>query len=283
MKKICINSIKRKIYKKIPINIRSKLVKYMLPSIKLDLDYIEFRSAKTQEEYIQAFHLLHNVYVNAGYADPSAVPLRFCSHHSHPDSRVFLGRYTEGIKKFVIYTISTFPDTDDGLPMDIVFKNELDKLRSKGRYIVEAGCLASYPLFRKNDMNIPMIGNKMIIQYALQNLDADDIVISIHPKHQWLYEDLILFEAISDVKSYSAVKGNPAIAMRLDLRALEQNHKKKFASMPISKNFHHFFFEGQSNSIVLPENKSTEDKNFIAEHVFNSIAPEFIGCSSSLK
>jgi len=287
MKKICTNFIKRNLYKKIPKSLRSQLMKHLLPSIKLDLDNIKFESAKTHDDYIRAFRLLHDVYVESGYAEASAVALRFTPHHFHPDSRIFLGTYNEGSKESLIYTISIFPDSRDGLPMDIAFKNELDQLRSKGRFIAEAGCLASFPMFRKNDMNIPMLGNKILLQYAFQHLDADDLVIAIHPKFQWIYEDLILFEPISEIKQYAPVKNNPAIAMRLDLRSMEANHKKRFGSMPIHKNLHHFFFEGESKSIVLPEKQSFMETNFLNDMVLNdmvlnSVKSDFWGSSSSL-
>lgn len=283
MKKICNNLIKRNIYKNIPKPIKSRLIKYLLPSLKLEIENVFFKPANSLDDYIQAFRLLHDVYVQVGYSEPSAVPLRFTPHHSHPESRVFLGTYKEGDKEFVIYTISIFPDSNDGLPMDTTFKNELDRLRSKGRTIAEAGCLASYPMFRKNDMNIPMLGNKILLQYAFQHLDADDLVIAVHPKVQWIYEDLILFETISEIKQYAYVKDKPAVAMRLDLRSMERNHKKIYGSMPLDKNLHHFFFKGESSSIVMTENQPFADTNLMKYLMMKSLKSEVWNGESSYR
>lgn len=261
MKKIKFKNFRKKIYTQLPKWLRAKLVRQMLPQVSLNLDNIIFRPAETLDDYIKSFSLVHDVFVSAGYIDPSPTALRISSHHSHPDSRVFLGMHKSHGQENAIYTISVFPDSeDDGLPMDSAFKEQLDRLRSQGRFLVEAGALASAPLFRKNDMNIPMLGNRILQQYAMKYMDADDIVITVHPKFQWVYEDILLFEKIGEVEEYSYVKNNPAVAMRLDLRSAEQKYQEIYGSMPKQKNLHDFFFTEKSDSIILPD-RTTSNSN----------------------
>ena len=165
---------------------------------------------------------------------------------------MFLGCHINGdSQRTPVYTISLFPDSDEGLPMDAGFKSQLDNLRNQGRSIAEVGCLTSNPSFRKRDMNIPMLGNRIIHQYATQHLDLDDLVIAVHPKNRWVYEDVLLFEKIGTMIQYSYVKNNPAVAMRLDLRSAEKKYKKVYGAEPLEKDLHHFFFSAQSCSIDL--------------------------------
>ncbi len=251
MKKINRNFFKRKIYKILPEKIKLKFLRYLLPEIKLNLDDIVFKTAITPEDYLSAFNLVYKVFVKTGYTSPSKTPFRIAPQHCNSDSRIFIGTHKDGDIEKLIYSISIFPDSDNGLPMDMVFKKELDLLRSKGRFIVESGHLAADPSYKMNTMNIPMLGNKMLHQYASKHLNADDIVIAIHPKHQWIYEDFLLFEKIGEIKEYSYANNNPALAMRLDLRTAKKKYKKAYKNMNKRNNLYHFFFTANSNSIIL--------------------------------
>ncbi len=241
-----------KFFRKLPGFIRQKIIRSKLPALSLDLDDIIFRPAVSADDYIKCFRLLHDVYVQAGYAESSETALRIIPQHSNPASKIFLGCHVNHeFQRTPVYTISLFPDSDEGLPMDSGFKPQLDILRNQGRAIAEVGCLVSNPSFRKRDMNIPMLGNRIIHQYATQYLDMDDLVITVHPKYLWVYEDVLLFKRIGSLTEYSYVKNNPAVALRLDLRRMEKNYKIAYATAPLEKDLHHFFYSAQSDSIDL--------------------------------
>ncbi len=247
-----IKYLRNRAYSKLPGFIRRKIVRSKLPPLSLNLEDIIFRPAVSLDDHIKCFRLLHEVYVESGYTDPSETALRIVPQHSHPASRVFLGCHTGGdSRRTPVYTISLFPDSDEGLPMDQGFKRQLDGLRKQGRAIAEVGCLASNPSFRRRDMNIPMLGNRIMHQYARQFLDLDDLVITVHPKYVWVYEDLLLFEKIGFMDEYAYVKDNPAVALRLDLRTAEKRYKKVYGAEPLEKDLHYFFFSEQSHSIDL--------------------------------
>lgn len=235
---------------RLPGFIRRKIIRSKLPELSLDLEGIIFRPAVNLDDYIKCFRLLHDVYVKSGYAEPSTTALRIVPQHSNPDSRVFLGsQLNHEAQRTPIYTISLFPDSDEGLPMDNGFKKQLDILRDKGRSIAEVGCLASNPSYRNGDMNIPMLGNRIVVQYAIQYLDVDDLVVAVHPKHLWVYEDVLLLEKIGSISEYSYVKSNPAVAMKLDLRKMEKKYKMIYGAYPLEKDLHHFFFSTSPSSI----------------------------------
>ena len=263
MKKINKNFIKRKIYKILPQKIRLKLMRFLLPAIELNLENIVFRTAVTPQDYLSAFNLVYKVFVKTGYTRPTTTPFRLAPQHCNSDSRIFIGTYKDGDIEKLAYSISIFPDSDNGLPMDMVFKKELDQLRSEGRFLVEAGHLAANPSYKMNTMNIPMLGNKILHQYASKHLDADDIIIAIHPKHRWFYEDFLLFEKIGEIKEYAYANNNPAVAMRLNLRTAEKNYQKAYKNILKKNNLYHFFFTAKSTSIILEDQYFSIEKKLL--------------------
>ena len=224
-----------------------------LPDLQTNLDGINFREASSIDDYISCFRLLHDVYVEAGFIEPSSVPLRIIPHHSDPEARVFMRCPIDTqTGKRPIYTVSLFPDNEQGLPMDIGFKREVGVLRKQKRRLVEVGCLASHPEFRKGDKKIPMLGNRMVVSYAVNVLHADDLLITVHPKYLKIYEDILLFEKIGQISSYSYVNDNPAVALRQNLKTWPQRLKKVYGKNPIEKNLYHFLFESEPTSTDLP-------------------------------
>ncbi len=264
MKKISLNFIKRKIYKALPGKIRLRLLRYLLPELKLELDGIVFSTAITPEDYLASFNLVYRVFVRTGFVQPGPTPFRLAPQHCNEDSRIFIGFHTEADEEKLIYSISLFPDSlENGLPMDMVFKKELDLLRSQGRFLVEAGHLAADPSCKMNNMTIPMLGNKIMHQYASRHLHADDIVITIHPKYRWIYEDFLLFEKIGEIDAYDYANGNPALAMRLDLRTAEWKYQKAYKKVASRNNLYHFFFTFGSASIILPDSPNRIEKRLL--------------------
>ncbi|OGQ91500.1 MAG: hypothetical protein A2464_08245 [Deltaproteobacteria bacterium RIFOXYC2_FULL_48_10] len=264
MKKIGLNFIKRKIYKALPGKIRLRLLRFFLPELKLELDHIVFRTAFTPQDYLASFNLVYRVFVRTGFTQPGPTPFRLAPQHCNENSRIFIGFHTEGNEEKLIYSISVFPDSiENGLPMDMVFKKELDMLRSQGRFLVEAGHLAADPYYKMNNMTIPMLGNKIMHQYASRHLHADDIVITIHPKYRWIYEDFLLFEKIGEIEAYDYANGNPALAMRLDLRKAENKYRKAYKNVSSRNNLYHFFFTRESASIILPPGPSSIEKQLL--------------------
>ena len=256
MKTITTHLIKRRIYKALPEKIRLRLLRFFLPELKLALDGITFRAAATPQEYMAAFNLVYRVFVRTGFTRPGPTPFRLAPQHCHPDARIFIGmlKQPQAEAEKLIYAVSIFPDSvEGGLPMDAAFKKELDALRSRGRFLVEAGHLAADPSFKMNTMTIPMLGNKILYEYASRHLDADDIVITIHPKYRWFYEDFLLFETIGEIQAYDYANGNPALAIHLDLRTARERYQHAYRDISPRNNVYQFFFTEKSCSIQLPD------------------------------
>ncbi len=251
----------------LPTDFRKRIIRGGLPDFQTNLDDVTFCEASSVEDYVSCFRLLHDVYVDAGFIQPSSPPLRIIPHHFDSEARIFMGCLTnDQAENTPIYTASLFPDNEQGLPMDIGFKRQVDDLRNEGRRVVEVGCLASHPLYRKGNKNIPMLGNRMLLSYAINTIGADDLLITTHPKYLKIYEDILLFEKIGEISSFSYVNNNPAVALRQNLKTFSERLKKIYAKKPTEKNLYHFFFESGSTSIDL----SLEDEKEKAERYYGA-------------
>lgn len=213
-----------------------------------------FGFARCDEDYFCALKLVQDAYINEGYVNPDE---KFCKYrilenHFYEKTRVFIGKKDEAL----IFTVSLFPDSPFGLPMDLIYKKELDHMRSLGRKIGEAGCLATHPEFRNGSQNILIYGNKVMLKYAMEYLKLDDLVICVHPKHAQIYKYLMMFDEIGEgkIKVHPKVNGNPAVALRLNLNEAEAKFKHFYQNNPRETNLYNFLFAKQDTPLEFAEN-----------------------------
>jgi hypothetical protein len=254
----------------LPVKLRKRVIRGGLPDFQTSLDDVAFQQVFRAKDYMACFKLVYDVYLKAGYIKPSSLPYRIIRHHSDSETMVFMGCLSDGqTENTPIYTASMFADNELGLPMDGGFKREVDALRRQGRRIVEVGCLASDPAYRKGDKNVPMIMNRFIYNHAIEVLHADDLLITVHPKHLKIYEDILLFEKLGELEEYPYVEDNPAVALRLNLKTASERFKDVYSNMPRGKNLYHFFFGSEStpNDLPLPlaQEKEGDEKYYGAD------------------
>lgn len=252
---------------------RHKGLRQMIRIDDLEMAPYQFKLAASARDYFAALKLVQDVYIQEGYvnADESSRPCRILENHLHEKTAVFIGEKNEEL----VFTISLFPDSDKGLPMDSIYKKELDSLRGQGRMIGEVGCLATHPGSRSGSQNIPMHGNKIVLKYAMEHLDLDDLVITVHPKHAVVYKDILLFDEIGggQIKAYPKVNSNPAIALRLNLHEAKAKFKHVYQNNPIETDLHHFLFVKQSRILELPENNKNQGNHYGSP--FYPVLPSF--------
>lgn len=229
----------------LPAHVRKKLVRVCLPELPYNIRGILFHQAITPTEQESCLKLVHNVYVNAGYIADStdAGCIRRLPYHNNPKTKILMATcLNQWEEEIPVYTASIFPDSAIGLPADSGFKKQIDLLRQQGRRLVEIGCLASHPYYRKGDQRIPMLMNRLLFKESTQFFFADDIVITTHPKYLKIYEDILLFEKIGEISSFSYVNNNPAVALRVNLNTLPERMKKIYGHLPLKKNLYQYFF-----------------------------------------
>jgi hypothetical protein len=167
-------------------------------------------------ELEQALKLVHDSYVDRGYMSAHPSELRLCIQDALPQTRTFVAQ----LQGRIIATVSLFFDSTFGLPLDSLYRDELDILRHQGRRIGEVGMLAD----RRRALlrSLPLVLRLMkLVFWSAREKSLDDLIIATHPRHANFYQRLLCFEQFAEIKYYSAVRNAPAVPMRLDLAGLD--------------------------------------------------------------
>ncbi|MFZ5426144.1 MAG: N-acyl amino acid synthase FeeM domain-containing protein [Thermodesulfobacteriota bacterium] len=219
------------------------------------LDRPGIKIAETLDEYTQAFRVLHDEYHASGYLKhPNPAGLSFGLHHLLPKTCVFV------FKSYltVLSTISYIPDSDMfGLPMDELYKPEIDALRDAGRKVVEIGSLATQR--HRRWQNLMMFLAKAVFRYAMAT-GADDLCIMVNPKHVRFYGSIFLFQPFGEERHYQKVDA-PAVALRVDMHSIEPSLLQAYGSTDFDTDLHSFFVKVNASSIEKDYERMTAEKN----------------------
>jgi hypothetical protein len=226
----------------------SYLLRKRFKIIDESIENFVFKIAANQEELESAYCLNYKIYVKQGYMNQTSSKMRINHFNAMPYTQTFIGIQNNR----TVMTISLFPDSQLGIPMDRLYKKEIDKLREKGRYVAEVGSLVS----EINNQSTLMHLIKILFLYAQEYIYVDDLVVTVHPKHKNFYKVILCFEEISTMKTYSYVNDNPAIAFRMDMHKVREYYWNAYPREPVENDFYNFIFVKNSTSIILPGNKS---------------------------
>ncbi len=200
-----------------------------LASIQTFLEAIEYRVARSRTELEKAYSLVYREYLKRGYVKESPLKMKFSLFNALPQVTTFIAALEDDI----ISTATVIPDSPLGLPMDDIYHEELEKLRTENKRICEISMLASETELFKSGVSLMLNSKKMffifclfkaIFDYAIDVLKMDDICISINPKHSLTY-DFIMFKTLGGLKAYENANGAPAVGKYLDLNTVEEECK----------------------------------------------------------
>lgn len=182
-------------------------------------DGIEFKIAATRQEYESAFKLVYDAYERQGLSRPNSFGMRLIPQHLLPTTDVFVAKQQGKI----ICTMSLVRDCPMGLPMESIFPDHVAERREQGYSIAEVSCLADR---RKHLLrSLPVLyGLMRLMAQTARSRGVDQLLVACHPRHSKFYRRALGFDALSGVKEYPTVCGNPAAALALDLVALPQAH-----------------------------------------------------------
>ncbi len=178
---------------------------------------IEFRPVQTREELLQASELVYQEYLESGYIKRNANRWKLSLFQILPTTITFIAFH----RRFgVLATMTLVQDSPLGLPMDSMFRFDLDELRYKGHKPVEMSMFAtdrekvtSRELMMSQSerliMNLHLI--RVMVDYIRLNTDKDLVVECCHPKHDGFYK-LLEFQPMGQLSFNRSVQGNPAIA-----------------------------------------------------------------------
>lgn len=190
--------------------------------------------AETTEELEQAFTLVHDEYLKLGYIgapDPSG--MYFGIHNLLPQTVTL----TVKSDSKVVATLTQVSDTREyGLPMDKIYRTELNELRRHGRKLAELCALVTSSKLRWKNLYMQMC--RIIYNHALCS-GVDDFCIMVNPKHVEFYESIFLFEKLGPEKLYPNL-GVPAVALRCDLNSGKERLMEKYDTLDRDCNLYSF-------------------------------------------
>lgn len=178
---------------------------------------LKFGLARRTNAWKGAFRLVHDQYVARGYMSPLPSGLRVGPHHALPSTKVFVVR-DEGR---VVGTVTLIQDSPLGLPMDELYGAELAGLRAEGRRLTEVSALAIDDDYKASGVSILTKLIRLVILYASEIAQDDDICFTVNPRHVRFYRRLLPHAyQIGEIKAYHKVNGAPAALLRLDVNIL---------------------------------------------------------------
>jgi len=189
--------------------------------------------ARERNDLEQAFSLVYREYASRGYVPKGyKSSMRLSLYNALPSTTTFINKQ----KEEVVATVTLIPDSEMGIPMDKIYKDEVDTLRKKGRRVAEVSQLSiDNKLFPKgwysmfNFMKLIFIFAlfKLVFDYARNVEKLDELCIAVNPKHQYLYK-FLFFEELGSLKHYGSVNKAPALAFHLTINnALEERISAK--------------------------------------------------------
>lgn len=109
-----------------------------------------------------------------------------------------------------IGTIALVIDSEEKLPMDALYHDELDLLRQRGLRIAEVG---QFAVLRDTPMHKRLYIVRKLFATIISELEEraiDAVVITVNPKHDNAYT-MFGFSTFGNIKPYAAVGGAPAV------------------------------------------------------------------------
>ena len=187
---------------------------------------VQFEIARSVQDLEAAYHLVHDAYVRVELIDPDPSGIRASIFNALPDTATFVAK----LRGDVISTLTLVPDSPVGLPMDQVYKPEVDRLRQAGRKLGEVSMLCDRrtverKTFRDRVLSVFLGLSKVMTQYAMRKVHLSDLLIVVHPHHARFYTRYLPFERFAEDRSYASVKGNPAVPLRVDLSRADDPDK----------------------------------------------------------
>jgi hypothetical protein len=182
---------------------------------------IHYRAVRTVDELKTAARLVYDEYLKLGYIHPNTNQMKVALWQLLP-ATVSVAAFDQQGR--MLSTMTVIPDSPLGLPMDKLFKQELDNLRLDGRTLAEISMFASARI-DSDGRPTQTLGQRTLMIYHLMRCASDyvrmetnvDIQVEcFHPKHDGFYETLG-HERLGELRHYGSVGGNPALARFLDI------------------------------------------------------------------
>jgi len=179
-------------------------------------DEIRYCLAANRAQREAAFRRVYLSYLRAGLMEPNRHQMRVTPYHLVPTTDVFIAV----LGREVISTISLIRDGQLGLPLESVYRYEVDRRRAEGKLLAEVSCLADRRSNLRRFFPVFIELCRWMVQCARLR-GVEELLVAVHPRHARFYERYMAFERVGDETSYPAVCDRPAVALSLDFARID--------------------------------------------------------------
>lgn len=219
---------------------QDKIAPSDLEDVIVNQDSYGIRLLDTVEGRNSASMLINRMYAWRGYTGTH--------HSSNEPNRITL---TATDKGSVVGTLSLSIDSPIGLASDVIFKDELDRMRLEGARLSEFTKLAFDPGVQSKAALANLF--HLAVIYARDLYDCTDIVIEINPRHRGFYQRMLGFEQVGELRTNLRVNA-PAYLMRIRLSYATEQIQKYGGTFNENKgirSFYPFFFSPREESGII--------------------------------
>ena len=208
-------------------------------SVPQFLQPLQFRMTRTLDELTASASLVYREYAARRYVVLSSTQMKLSIYHALPTTTTCVAWHR---RAGVLATATVIEDSPLGLPMDDVYKTELDLKRRHDRRLAEVGFLAVdsrlfgtgvFSMANSKKLLLVLRLLKVLADFVRSTGRIEELVACFHPKHELLF-DFLGMKPLGPVKAYSGANGAPVVARCLDLA--------QTARETVAHPAHRFFF-----------------------------------------
>lgn len=180
--------------------------------------------------------LVNQRYSSRGYSNPA----KPANHELRKTMNVLSLQAT--IENRTVGTLSVQFDSEEGLPLDCLYKFELDSLRRKGAKLCQFTKLAVEKEVKSKSVLASLFHIAEI--WAFQVRHYNYICIEVNPRHVAFYQRMLSFTILSEVRENQQIQA-PSVLLGIDLNYLD-TLVKQFGGKPEladkERSFYPYFF-----------------------------------------
>lgn len=193
-----------------PLKIITKQIENENYLFALESCKLTIKRAESREDLQKVFELSYKVYLEKGYAFNRANKMEVSNFDAHQDTLILM---VENEENEIVGSLSLYYDTENYLPADNVFNDELNFLRKEGVQFVEVSRLVVRQDYKHQKEILLSLINTIYI-HAFRIMNTDSFIIEVNPRHVDYYKKLLGFMQFGEVKECPRVNGAPAVLLR---------------------------------------------------------------------
>ena len=222
---------------------------------RIDTAPCRILAAKSASDRASAERLIRSMYATRGYT-ASPLPSADCA-----SSRTFLATESHN----AVGTLTVCADSADGLMVDKLFPEEVERFRAAGLGVCEFTKLAMDRRARSPCLLAALFHVAYLVAHRV--MDCRHLLVEVNPRHVRYYEAMLGFKVVGEPR-HDARVGASAVLLALDL-CHAQRRIAMFGGSPIlalsERSAYPYFFDQDEESCML-------DRLMLDEHGIASVS-----------